>query len=96
MFEASDVLVPFHKRKYTGASEETKTASSALSEYDMPSHGAEDENKGAIVYQRYCHVYHEGELGELARALHWCQVENEYYDCGNWCVEVRKVKEMSS
>lgn len=58
--------------------------------------GEVDEAKNAVVYQRYCHVYVQGELDglfsreksvELSEA---CEVEAAYMDTGNWCVRVRK------
>ena len=38
----------------------------------------------ARVFQRYCHVYKEGELEALFDPLReWCRVDRVYYDCGN-------------
>ena len=79
-FEAPDVLVPFHKRSANGEAETS-----------APAHTVFDQTKGSTVFQRYCHVYKEGELAELFKGLTWCKVESVYYDCGNWCVEVRKI-----
>lgn len=45
------------------------------------------------VFQRYCHVYTEGELLGLFAELDWVEVELEYYDTGNWCIIARKIRE---
>ena len=44
----------------------------------------------AVVHQRYCHVYREGELRRLVESVPGASVVQEYYDTGNHCVLVRK------
>ena len=81
-FESQDVLVPFHKRaeRAVGGSGKTKPARD----------GARD---AAEVFQRYCHVYREGELESLFDHLAaWCRVDRVYYDCGNWCAEATRTR----
>jgi len=56
----------------------------------IQSSGYVDIEKQAVVYQRYCHVYREGELEELFLATGMCEVEEVYMDTGNWCVIARK------
>ena len=59
-----------------------------------PSHGRIDEEKNAVVYQRYCHVYHEGELESLfrdERLASIAMVEEVWLDTGNWCVRARRI-----
>ena len=55
--------------------------------------GAHQE-KHTVVYQRYCHVYKEGELEKLFEKIPGCKVEAAYFDFGNWCVEVRVTREL--
>eukprot|EP01051_Picozoa_sp_SAG22_P013052 SAG22_NODE_1420_length_4465_cov_7.857994_2_plen_72_part_00 len=58
-------------------------------------HGEVEVAKQSVVFQRYCHVYAAGELSELfgdARLTGWVEVEEEYYDAGNWCVVARRVR----
>ena len=63
-------------------------------------HGTFDAAKQSVVFQRYCHVYREGELRELVEALNgvdtppWVRVVEEYPDTGNWCLIAEKVAEM--
>lgn len=57
------------------------------------SHERQDLKKqGYVTFQRYYHVFKEGELGQLFRLhLKGVEVEKEYYDHENWCVlAVRK------
>ena len=49
-----------------------------------------DTEKRAVVHQRYCHVYAEGELRSLVESVAGTAVLDEYYDTGNWCVVVEK------
>ena len=93
-FQGQDVLVPFHNKiKVKGVSPEDERARQA-NLLGAPAHGEADAEKRSVVYQRYCHVYTEGELPKLFDALaSWCVVEASYYDHGNWCCEVRKVAE---
>lgn len=82
-FESQDVLVPFHKR-----AEGTKKNKESESGNKNDKVSTE-----ARVFQRYCHVYKEGELEALFDPLReWCRVDRVYYDCGNWCAEVTRTK----
>ncbi|CAM9140509.1 unnamed protein product [Choristocarpus tenellus] len=65
--------------------------------FPPPTHGVRVEGPGSngkggsVVYQRYCHVYREGELEKLVQKnctdLH---VLKSYYDRSNWCVLAEK------
>lgn len=41
---------------------------------------------GSVVYQRYCHMYAEGELEGLVESVDGLRVVKSYYDRSNWCV----------
>lgn len=43
------------------------------------------------VFMRYYHVFEEGELEQLVGLVEGLQVEEGYYDQGNWCVIATKV-----
>ena len=98
-FESQDVLVPFHTKAgvqgkvvVTGGSgsgekegEETRSGGAA---------GEDDDGDPTAprVYQRYCHVYKEGELETLFEHIKsWVRVNRVYFDCGNWCVEAERI-----
>ena len=43
------------------------------------------------VFQRYCHVYKEGELIDLCSSIPNCKVIDSGWDKGNWFVQLEKV-----
>jgi len=91
-FLAQDVMVPFHKRpiaKGMQPSEQKELDDQMVREGKAPSHGTINQEKHTVVYQRYCHVYKEGELEALFERVSGCEVVASYFDFGNWCVEVR-------
>lgn len=56
-----------------------------------PRHGVRLEpvagaGSGSVVYQRYCHVYVEGELDALVEKVEGLMLIESYYDRSNWCV----------
>ena len=91
-FEDSDVFVPWHLRYRTDRRVSDQKPADVL-QGATASHGVVDEEKGAVVFQRYCHVYKEGELRDLFAQLPWLRVEEEYYDTGNWCITAEKLSE---
>ena len=56
----------------------------------VPRHGVRiDGVAGAgvsVVYQRYCHMYAEGELKGLVESVDGLRVVESYYDRSNWCI----------
>ncbi|CAD7932609.1 unnamed protein product [Amoebophrya sp. A25] len=102
VFESQDVLVKWHhklpgvKREEALAKIQEQTAKSAdhgASSVNVADHGVIDEEKGAIVYQRYCHVYKEGELQDLfeTHLSDIARIDEVYLDTGNWCVRATKI-----
>lgn len=51
-----------------------------------PAAWAVDHEKGAVVLQRYCHLYGPGELEALVQAVPGARVVSSCYDRSNWCV----------
>jgi alkylated DNA repair protein alkB family protein 8 len=45
-----------------------------------------DAAKGAVVLQRYYHLFEQGELEGLVREVPGLQVLDSFYDRSNWCV----------
>lgn len=90
-FATSDVLVPFHLRRHGEYYDPQLTP---------PEHAKVDSEKNAIVLQRYCHVYKEGELEQLVLAAaegqpYSVRIDQGYYDQGNWAIAVTKLKKES-
>lgn len=95
IFEDQDVLVPWKLQKHFAnskeyCSEENKK-STLPDDYSKSScsHAVEDA-KGNIVFQRYCHVYKEGELEELCSRIDNCRVIESGFDKSNWFIIVSK------
>ena len=74
VFASQDVFVPFTQRPPPPAAAGEE---------------AREAPAAAVVHQRYCHVYREGELRALAESV-GATVLQEYCDTGNHCVLVRK------
>ena len=75
-FSATDVFVPFHAQpRYLnlddGADDKTGTNGEGVAQmYLQAFDGAEyNETKGLVVFQRYCHLYRQGELESLVEIL---------------------------
>lgn len=103
-FSAPDVLVPFHVPKAQVADDGSANSIPAATERAAdakgggtsawPAHDVHDDAKGTIVFQRYCHVYCRGELEELFGPLvasGEVEIEETWYDCGNWCAVVQRL-----
>ena len=67
MFASQDVLVPWHVRvgRKDQSAQERLDEAGAVVRSGIAEHGEVDEEKQAAVFQRYCHVYKEGELRSL-------------------------------
>jgi len=87
-FPSQDVYVPFHLR----------------ADYTDPAKHPDIEfnsEKKSFVFQRYCHVYKEGEIESLlleaARGMgsgdDLISVQETYYDMSNWCVRFQKLRD---
>jgi hypothetical protein len=53
--------------------------------------GEELSQLGYTTFQRYYHVFQEGELAGLVRQVEGFHVQEEFYDHENWCVLAKKV-----
>ena len=100
-FGDPDVFVPFHNRVH-GATppSATKVAASASPAADDADGGVAaleamggvyDESKRAVVFQRYCHVYRDGELRALIESVGGSTILDEYDDTGNHCILIQKL-----
>lgn len=63
-------------------------SSNSTDESSATVRGVEDE---VVVYERYCHVYKEGELEDLCSQIAGCRVVETSWDHGNWCVLLQKI-----
>jgi alkylated DNA repair protein alkB family protein 8 len=50
-----------------------------------------DSGKQAVVYQRYYHLFEEGELPRLVGQVEGVVLRDAFYDASNWCVVFERV-----
>ncbi|WCJ44563.1 tRNA (carboxymethyluridine(34)-5-O)-methyltransferase [Euphorbia peplus] len=72
--------LPYHRAEIGGAS--ACALESGLAK--------KDDKKGAVVYNRYYHVFSEGELERLATGLKNAVVVDRFFDKSNWCIVLEK------
>lgn len=72
--------LPYHRAEISGAS------ASAISS----GFAKRDDKKGAVIYNRYYHVFAEGELERLASCISNAIIVDSFYDKSNWCVIIEK------
>lgn len=92
LFEEQDVLVPWRLQQrffQAGQSEESPSVAQMLSPEGPCEHV--EEKEGHLVFQRFCHVYKEGELEEICSYVPQCRVVESGWDRGNWVIEIEKV-----
>lgn len=81
-FATQDTMVPWKlNKRFT----EPRTDSST----QLPS----DQDE-ILVYDRYCHVYREGELEELCSRVPFCKIVDSGWDRGNWFVQLVKIDDV--
>ncbi|KAK8690543.1 hypothetical protein V6N13_074075 [Hibiscus sabdariffa] len=68
--------LPYHRAEVSGAS------ASALAN----GLAKKDDKKGAVVYNRYYHVFGEGELERLVSGMGNAVIVDKFYDKSNWCI----------
>ncbi|XP_003219355.1 alkylated DNA repair protein alkB homolog 8 isoform X1 [Anolis carolinensis] len=82
-FDSQDLLVPWHLKDGT----KKKMGHTKLCQ---PVTSSENSQKCSPVFHRYYHVFCEGELELLCKRLNCVNVQESYYDQGNWCVILEK------
>ncbi|KAL3688151.1 hypothetical protein R1sor_014460 [Riccia sorocarpa] len=73
--------LPYHRAEVTGASVAALASGFAR----------KDDKKGAVVYNRYYHVFAEGELERLTSKVKGAVIVDSFYDKSNWCVILQKL-----
>lgn len=104
-FAANDVFVPFNAQpKYLALSEEKaksnsddqttsheKNEQSTAELYSKTFNADFDDRKGLVVFQRYCHLYRQGELGEIVSQVPNVELLEEGFESGNYFVILRVI-----
>ncbi|XP_061339541.1 LOW QUALITY PROTEIN: tRNA (carboxymethyluridine(34)-5-O)-methyltransferase [Gastrolobium bilobum] len=73
--------LPYHRAEISSASAQALANGLAT----------KDDKKGAVVYNRYYHVFSEGELERLASEISNAKVVDRFFDKSNWCIILEKV-----
>ncbi|KAK1314127.1 hypothetical protein QJS10_CPA06g00871 [Acorus calamus] len=72
--------LPYHRAEVTGAS--AIALENGLAK--------KDDKKGTVVYNRYYHVFIEGELERLVSGIDNAFVVERFFDKSNWCIILQK------
>ena len=79
------------RKRKEGVTDEAKNANKGVAQiYSEAYEGAEyDERKGLVVFQRYCHMYREGELEELVDEVDNLELVTSGFESGNFFIIVK-------
>ncbi|KAK9127064.1 hypothetical protein Syun_015861 [Stephania yunnanensis] len=72
--------LPYHRAEVSG------TSACAVAD----GFARKDDKKGAVVYNRYYHVFVEGELERLSSGIENARIRDQFYDKSNWCIILEK------
>lgn len=72
--------LPYHRAEVSGAS--ACALANGLAK--------KDDKKGAVVYNRYYHVFSEGELERLVSGMDNAVIVDQFFDKSNWCIILEK------
>ncbi|XP_044953055.1 tRNA (carboxymethyluridine(34)-5-O)-methyltransferase isoform X1 [Hordeum vulgare subsp. vulgare] len=73
--------LPFHRAEIGGAS--AAALQNGLAK--------KDDKKGTVVYNRYYHIFVEGELQRLVAGMKNAAIADQFYDKSNWCIVLEKL-----
>ncbi|KAB0798894.1 hypothetical protein PPYR_06774 [Photinus pyralis] len=60
--------------------------------WKLKERNTEDDSQSEKLFLRFYHVFDEGELEELCNNVVNVEIVKTYYDQGNWCILLKKVK----
>lgn len=72
--------LPYHRAEIAGAS-----AAAVASGF-----ARKDDKKAAVIYNRYYHVFAEGELERLVSRVKGVRISDTFFDKSNWCVILQR------
>jgi alkylated DNA repair dioxygenase AlkB/SAM-dependent methyltransferase len=99
-FAANDVYVPFNVQPkflegaVAGSSKEKtdeRLLKSVAQSYSEAFNVGYDDHKGLVVFQRYCHLYRDGELEELLVDMANVEMVDSGFEAGNYFIILRVV-----
>lgn len=91
-FPRQDVLVPWSLQQQFVRGGQNKSVSKVNEgQEDSTSASTTSQN---LVFQRFCHVYKEGELEDLINKIPNCRVVESGFDKSNWFIMIEKNKDI--
>jgi hypothetical protein len=88
-FKDQDVLVPWSlQQQFVRGGDK---GSSSKQNKNIDSGVSADQESKSVVFQRFCHVYKEGELEELINMIPQCRVVESGFDKSNWFIMIEKL-----
>lgn len=96
-FKTADVFVPwnlhnkYHKENVKGGIEEEDAVQKVIEEGENRPEVYENEEKQAVVYKRYYHLFVFKELETLLGEINGLKIVESFYDRDNWCCVFEKV-----
>ena len=94
-FAKQDIFVPwslhqnYHEKNLEEGIESEEKIANKNSE-DQFSEKYKDDEKNAVVYKRYYHLFVEGEMQKLTKDMDRVKVVDSFYNRDNWCVVLKK------
>lgn len=95
-FPKQDLFVPwnlqdnFHQKNIEDGVEQLETIEEKPSAEDTMVEKYKDDEKNAVVYKRYYHLFVDGELQKLLKDVTEAEILVTFYDRDNWCVLLQK------
>lgn len=95
-FPKQDLFVPwnlqdnFHQKNLEEGVENEDTIEEKPPQVDQMVEKYKDDEKNAVVYKRYYHLFVEGELQKLLKDIPEAEVVDSFYNRDNWCVVLQK------
>ena len=95
-FPKQDLFVPwnlqdnFHKKNLEEGIEDEGLIKDVKPVEDEMVEKYKDEDKNAVVYKRYYHLFVDGELKKLLNDVPEAEMIDYFYNRDNWCIVLRK------
>jgi alkylated DNA repair dioxygenase AlkB/SAM-dependent methyltransferase len=106
-FASSDVFVPFNaqpkhlklnsveesgRASYHDDAEGVHNSRSAAAVYSKALNADYDDQKGLVVFKRYCHLYRKGELEDIATSIPSVELVDSGFESGNYFMILKVLK----
>jgi ubiquinone/menaquinone biosynthesis C-methylase UbiE len=93
VFATQDTMVPWKLNKRFAIQEKSTVQEEVEGRKRGKKVSSKSQQDEMVIYERYCHVYKEGELEDLCSRVPNCRVVESGWDRGNWFVRILKVED---